>query len=78
MPIQASLGNINNASCDVSCDGEASLVVFGGSQPYNYLWDNGASTSSVNNLCEGLNNVLITDAQGVTLAKHSQLKKTIT
>ena len=37
MPIQASLGNINNASCDVSCDGEASLVVFGGSQPTTTL-----------------------------------------
>ena len=75
MPIQASLGNINNASCDVSCDGEASLVVFGGSQPYNYLWDNGASTSSVNNLCEGLNNVLITDAQGCNFSQAFTIGK---
>ena len=74
-PIQASLGNTNNASCDVSCDGEASLVVYGGSHPYSYLWDNGASTSIANNLCEGLNNVLITDVQGCTFSQAFIIEK---
>ena len=74
-PIKVSLGNTNNASCDVSCDGGASLVVYGGSLPYNYLWDNGATTPTVNNLCEGLNNVLITDAQGCNVGQAFIIEK---
>ena len=74
-PIQVSLGNVNNASCDVSCDGEASLVVYGGSYPYTYLWDNGATTANVNNLCAGLNNVLITDAQGCDIGQAFIIEK---
>ena len=63
-PIAVSLANTSNASCEVSCDGEADLVVSGGNLPYTYLWNNGSTANNVTNLCVGSNSVLITDASG--------------
>ena len=63
-PIAVSLANTSNASCEVSCDGEADLVVSGGNLPYTYLWNNGSTINNVTNLCVGSNSVLITDASG--------------
>ena len=68
--IFVSLPNIVNASCDVSCDGEATIVAAGGSLPYSYLWSSGSTTSSVNNLCFGNQTVTITDNNGCILQQN--------
>lgn len=68
--IIASLPNVQNASCDVSCDGQATVLVSGGTLAYTYLWDNGAVTQSANNLCVGVNTITVTDANGCSTQQN--------
>jgi hypothetical protein len=56
-----SLPNTLSSSCDVSCDGEATVVVAGQNLPYTYSWSNGVTGSSSSGLCPGPNVVTITD-----------------
>lgn len=52
-------------SCNANpCDGSASLVVSGGTLPYQVLWNTGASSSSLNNICAGEYTVTIQDVAG--------------
>ncbi len=46
------------------CDGAAQSLVSGGIQPYNYAWSNGQTTQNINNLCQGIYCLTITDAHG--------------
>ncbi|MCB0518183.1 MAG: hyalin [Lewinellaceae bacterium] len=52
-------------------DGTAEVMVFGGTQPYNYLWDTSPpeTTASINGLGTGDYTVTITDANGCTLSE---------
>ncbi|MFH1321233.1 MAG: PKD domain-containing protein [Bacteroidota bacterium] len=62
----AIITGVTNASCLSVCDGIASAFATGGTTPYSYLWDDpAAQTSSIaNDLCVGINNVIVTDAVG--------------
>lgn len=55
---------------DVSCfggsNGAASLVASGGTQPYAYIWSNGATTSALTNLTAGTYSATVVDAAGCT------------
>ena len=53
------------ANCS-SNTGGASVTVTGGTQPYSYLWSNGASGSSISNVAGGSYSVTITDANSCT------------
>lgn len=55
-------------SCEGADNGSVSLIVSGGTPPYEYLWSNGATTSSVSNLAPGTYSYAVMDAdgQGVT------------
>ncbi len=59
-----------NASCTSLCDGSASVTVSGGTAPYTYLWNNGATTSSLNNLCAGNYSVSTSDAAGCLINRN--------
>ena len=51
------------SGCDSAiCTGVANAAVVGGSIPYSYLWSNGNTTATPNDLCPGINTVTITDA----------------
>ena len=52
--------------CNNECNGSISANVIGGTAPYNYLWNDGASqtTSTAQNLCEGDYEVTVTDNNG--------------
>jgi len=66
-PLAISLGI---GSSDASCgnnDGSVSLSVSGGTQPYTYLWNNGATTGDIQNLAPGTYFVTVTDANGCML-----------
>ncbi len=57
------------ASCFGNCDGTAIVVTnLGGTAPYTYLWDDPLSqtTATATNLCAGLYNVTVSDANGCT------------
>ena len=59
---ESSQGDI---SCSGNCDGFAAInQVLGGFEPYTYLWSDGSSESSLNNLCAGPYSVEITDHVG--------------
>lgn len=66
-PLALSLGI---GSSDASCgnnDGSASVSVSGGTQPYSYLWNNGATVGDIQNLAPGTYFVTVTDANGCSL-----------
>ncbi|MBI1288677.1 MAG: T9SS type B sorting domain-containing protein, partial [Flavobacteriales bacterium] len=58
--------NSTNASCNGENDGSLSVNAAGGSAPYTYLWSNGATTASVDNVGAGSYSVTVTDANGCT------------
>jgi PKD repeat protein len=52
------------ASSQTAADGSAAVVANGGTAPYTYSWDNGATTSSISNVTVGTYTVTVTDANG--------------
>lgn len=57
---------ITPASCEGTADGLISLDVGGGQEPYTYQWDNGSTSSELQNLVIGDYSVTVTDALGCT------------
>ncbi|NET36262.1 MAG: T9SS type A sorting domain-containing protein [Cyanothece sp. SIO1E1] len=57
---------ITPASCEGTADGLISLDVGGGQEPYTYQWDNGSTSSELQNLVIGDYMVTVTDALGCT------------
>ncbi len=57
-------------------DGTVSLSVSGGTPAYTYLWNTGASTSSLNNLTAGTFFVTVTDANGCTATVSASVAAT--
>ncbi len=55
------------ATQDIDCNGgtaSAGVIVTGGTMPYVYSWNNGATTASQTGLAEGVYAVSVTDANG--------------
>ncbi len=75
--------SVIDASCDVSCDGEATIILTGGTLNYTFAWDGGQSSQTATGLCAGVNNVNITDANGcqvqtsVTVGYQDLLNSTV-
>lgn len=56
--------NATNESCANACDGATLVTVSGGTAPYSYIWSNGTTSASNQNLCSGNYSVIATDANG--------------
>src|SRR5688572_1077376 len=53
--------NVTNATCPNSNDGSLTVIP-SGIPPYTYLWNTGATTSTINNLPSGIYTVTVTDS----------------
>jgi gliding motility-associated-like protein len=61
-PIQI-IGVITNVSCFGGVNGGIDITVTGGTQPYNYVWSNGAISEDIVNITAGEYTVTVTDNQ---------------
>ncbi len=64
--LQANLSSTNESSSSAN-NGTASAQPFGGTPPYTYVWSNGATAASLNNLDSGSYSVTVTDDNGCTV-----------
>lgn len=55
---------IDQPSCESSSAGRIALAVTGGVAPYTFLWENGATTQTVENLAPGNYAVTVKDSKG--------------
>jgi gliding motility-associated-like protein len=63
----------NNISTYGGDDGSIDVAPSGGTPPYTYLWNTGATSASLHGLIAGLYTVTITDAHGCTLTLNITL-----
>lgn len=61
-PQLVSTAAVSSPSCGM-CNGSASVSVSGGTSPFTFNWTNAATTPNVSNLCAGVYEVVVTDAQ---------------
>lgn len=66
----SAVATVTQPSCANSNDGSASVTPVGGTPQYSYLWTNGQTTSSLQNIGAGTYYVTITDALNNTLVKE--------
>ncbi len=62
-PLDGSSSTIN-PSCADGTDGQIMVEVTGGTQPYSYQWQTGATTKDLTGVGAGLYNMTVTDANG--------------
>lgn len=65
---------LKDPSCAGTPDGAISLKISGGNTPYSYLWSNGSTQSSLQNIAAGTYKVKITDATGCSVEKEYSVK----
>jgi uncharacterized protein (DUF2141 family) len=67
-------GTATNPVCYGTATGNIVLQVTGGTAPYSYKWNNGATTKDRQNLATGAYTVTVTDAQGCSFTEGYILK----
>ncbi|MGI9158708.1 MAG: gliding motility-associated C-terminal domain-containing protein, partial [Saprospiraceae bacterium] len=63
----------NNVSCANSTNGQISLQVQGGTQPYAFLWNNNSLSQNLTNQAPGLYFVAVTDANNCTATAQASV-----
>jgi hypothetical protein len=59
----------SNANC-IDGNGTATVVAWDGTAPYSYLWSDGQTSATINNLNYGLYSVVISDATGCSKTRY--------
>ena len=74
-----------NVSCFSGNDGQATVMVQGGSPPYTYIWSNGGTTATIGGLSAGTYSVTVADNLGcsntggkITITQPTQVNVSIT
>jgi len=79
IPVQPAIqSNIN--AVNVNCNGNpgsATVTASGGAGGFTYLWSNGATTASINNLQPGQYTVVITDQNGCTKSDTATIQQAV-
>lgn len=68
--LATSLENVEHNPCYGDCQGEISLNVSGGTAPYEYNWNDGLSGPAISDLCAGLYQVTIIDADNCVVHRN--------
>ncbi len=72
----ATLAASNDPSCNGGSDGNASISVSGGTSPYTYSWSpTGGTNANATGLSAGTYTVIVTDANGCTVAQTVTLSQ---
>jgi len=77
--LTATLDSIEAVSCNGGNDGAVFLTIAGGTTPYVYNWDNGATTQDITGLSAGTYNLTVTDSNNcvVTTGPHNVTEPTL-
>ena len=67
------LDSLMNVNCSGQETGKIAVRANGGAKPYNYLWNNGATTSRINKVAAGDYVVSVTDANGCKASNSSTI-----
>jgi gliding motility-associated-like protein len=69
--------NRSNVSCFAGNNGFIDATISGGTAPFNFLWNNGATTEDVANLIAGNYNLTVNDANGCSASLVSTINQPI-
>lgn len=61
----------NATSCNGFCDGSVGTSISGGLPSFSYLWNNGATTQNLSNVCAGGYSLTVTDAEGCKFKQNA-------
>lgn len=69
VPVPTGTVSATDESCSGACDGTVTANITGGTPPYSYGWSGGiGTTATVNNVCAGTYNLVLTDDNGCVLS----------
>jgi PKD repeat protein len=65
-----------STTCNLGCDGSATVTASSGTLPYTYLWSNGETTTTTSNsLCAATYTVVVTDSTGCTFSATASVSE---
>lgn len=59
--------------CSTACIGQINANTTGGTNPYSWVWSNGSTFASINNLCAGIYSVTAVDANNCTRSDTAEI-----
>ncbi len=71
--LSATLSILQDLTCFSGSDGSITATATGGTPPYSYLWEDGSSTTSRENLIAGNYTLTLTDSQNCSTTKNIEL-----
>lgn len=74
-PLSVAMMSTHLLDCEVG--NTAIALPTGGQSPYTYLWENGATTPSIDDLNPGIYSVTVTDDEGTSIVGQVQVESTI-